>query len=97
MSDHPALENFLAAYFHQDWQAEHATPEAVVEYYRSSESPEQVAATHREIGHLIALGLDEAALGARLRGLGCEFDPTRAGLGWRDWLATMQARLQPGA
>jgi phenylalanyl-tRNA synthetase beta subunit len=97
MSDHPALENFLAAYFHQDWQAEHATPEAVVDYYRDSESPGQVAATRRELGHLLGLGLDEQALGDMLRSAGCEFDPTRTGLGWRDWLSAVHARLEPAA
>ena len=93
MSDHPALDNFLAAYFHQDWQAEQPTPEAMVDYYRSSESPAQVEATRREIERLLALEPDDAALGARLRGIGCEYDPTRGGGSWRDWLQAVHARL----
>ena len=93
MSDYPALENFLAAYFHQDWAMEHATPDAVVAYYRDSESTEQVAATREELARLLAQGLDDEALGTTLRKLGSEYDPTRDGVSRRDWLTGMQASL----
>ena len=93
MSDYPALENFLAAYFHQDWALEQPTPEAVVDYFRDSEAPEQVAATRDELARLLARDLDDAALGDVARELGCEYDPTRDGGSWRGWLESVQARL----
>lgn len=93
MSDYPALENFLAAYFHQDWAMEHATPGAVVAYYRGAESPEQVAATRDELSRLLAQDLDEAALGTAARRLGSEYDPTRDGGSWRGWLEDVRAAL----
>lgn len=93
MSDYPALENFLAAYFHQDWAMEHATPAAVVGYYRDSESAEQVAATRDDLERLLARDLDDAALGAAARRLGSEYDPTREGVSWREWLSGVQASL----
>lgn len=96
MSDYPALENFLAAYFHQDWQAEHATPDAVVAYFRGSESPQQVAATGEELAVLLASDEDDAALGRTARALGCEYDPTRDGGTWRGWLQGVQAALAQG-
>ena len=93
MSDYPALENFLAAYFHQDWALEQSTPEAVVDYFRDSESPEQVAATREDLARLLARDLDDDALGATARRLGSEYDPTRDGGTWRGWLQDVQARL----
>ena len=93
MSDYPALENFLAAYFHQDGALEQPTPEAVVDYYRDSESPEQVAATRDDLARLLARDLDDDALGALTRRLGSEYDPTRDGGTWRGWLQDVQARL----
>ncbi|NZA25846.1 hypothetical protein H0E84_05575 [Luteimonas sp. SJ-92] len=93
MNDLPALENFFAAYFHQDWAQEHATPEAVVDTYRASESDETVARTRDELDRLLARDLDGPALAAQLRALGCEFDPTREGGEWYDWLVKVRQRL----
>lgn len=93
MSEFPHLQNFLAAYFHQDWQAEHATADAVVAFYRDSEAPAQVDATRRELGHLLARDDDDATLGDAARALGCEYDPTRDGGRWRDWLQQVRAGL----
>lgn len=93
MSDFPALENFLSAYFHQDWRAEHATPDAVVTYFLGSESDEQLAEVRADLARLSAGDLDEAALAERLRALGSEYDPTRDGSTWRGWLAALRERF----
>jgi len=93
MSDYPALENFLAAYFHQDWALEQPTPEAVVDWFRDSEAPEQVAATRDDFARLLAGDPDDDALGDTARRLGSEYDPTRDGGTWRGWLEGVQARL----
>ncbi|KPN16651.1 hypothetical protein AO715_00565 [Xanthomonas sp. Mitacek01] len=93
MSAYPSLENFFAAYFHQDWAAEHDTPEAVVAYFRNDESPEHVSRTRAEAEALLGEPLDEAALGARIAALGSEYDPTRDGATWRGWLQRLAQDL----
>jgi len=87
------LENFFAAYFHQDWAMEHDTPEAVIAYYRGSEAPEQVSRARAEAEALLGEGLDEDALGHRIAALGSEYDPTRDGATWRGWLQRLAQDL----
>ncbi len=93
MSDFPALENFLSAYFHQDWRTEHDAPDAVVSYFLDSEDDEQVAQVRAELARLSARDLDEATLAGKLRALGCEYDPTLDGQTWQDWLGTLRERF----
>ncbi|MCD9032256.1 hypothetical protein LDO32_11025 [Luteimonas sp. Y-2-2-4F] len=95
MSDYPTLENLFAAYFHQDWAAEHATADAVIDYYRGAESADQVEAAREELDRLLAQDYDEHALAQLARGLGSEYDPTREGRSWRDWLESLRQRLTP--
>ncbi|WP_052772791.1 contact-dependent growth inhibition system immunity protein [Luteimonas sp. FCS-9] len=96
MRAYPTLENFFAGYFHQDWAAEHDAPEAVVAYYRDSENPDQVSHARAEAEALLGEQLDEAALGARITALGCEYDPTRDGATWRGWLQRLAQDLGEG-
>ncbi|WP_133000461.1 contact-dependent growth inhibition system immunity protein [Luteimonas arsenica] len=91
MSDTPALENFLSAYFHQDWAMEHDTADGVVAAYLDSEADAEIVAVRDDLARIAAEGLDEATLGARLQGLGSEYDPTRDGGSWQGWLAALQA------
>ena len=91
MSDTPALENFLSAYFHQDWSMEHDTATGVVEAYLGSEADAEIVAVRDDLARLAGEGLDEGALGARMQSLGSEYDPTRDGGSWQAWLATLQA------
>jgi len=93
MSDFPALENFLSAYFHQDWRSEHDTADAVVAYFVDSEDDEQLAEVRADLARLSAQDLDEIALANRLRDLGSEYDPTLDGSTWRDWLASLRERF----
>src|SRR3546814_17190046 len=79
MSDFPALENFLSAYFHQDWRVEHDAPAAVVSSFLDGEDAEQVAAVRSELARLSAQDLGEEALGHRLRLPGGEAGPTTGG------------------
>jgi len=93
MSDYPALENFLSAYFHQDWQSEHDTADAVVAYFVDSEDDEQLAEVRADLARLAAQDLDEIALANRLRALGSEYDPALDGRTWRDWFASLRERF----
>lgn len=93
MSEYPALENFLSAYFHQDWAAEHGSPEAVVSHFLDHESDAEIANVRGDLARLAAFDLDESALAARFRKLGCEYDPARNGGSYRDWLAILATRF----
>ena len=95
MSDYPTLQNFFSAYFHQDWMLEHDSAEAVVDAWREGEDDEYIARARDELDRLLSRDFDDAALGAAVRGLGSEYDPTRNGTGWGDWLAGIQRRLHP--
>jgi hypothetical protein len=91
MSDTPALENFLSAYFHQDWAMEHDTAAGVVDAYLGSEADAEIVAVRDDLARVAAEGLDETALGARLHALGSEYDPTRDGGSWTAWFTALQA------
>lgn len=94
MSDYPALQNFLAAYFHQDWQAEHDSADAVIRDFLDNESEQVIANVRDDLARLDALALDEQALARQLHALGCEYDPTRDAGTWRGWLQTLVARFE---
>lgn len=94
MSDYPTLQNFFSAWFHQDWMLDHDSADAVVDAWRESEGDEYIARARDELDRLLARDFDEAALGAAVRGLGCEYDPTRDDTSWHDWLADIRQRLQ---
>ncbi len=93
MNDYPALASFFAAYFHQDWQAEHATPGAVAAYYMDNESGGDVSRVRKEIGRLLAQDLDDDALAAQVRTLGSEYDPVASGGSYRAWLRELADRF----
>lgn len=93
MQEFPALENFLSAYFHQDWAAEHSSPDAVVSYFLDHESDAEIARVRDDLARLAAQNLPELALAERFRALGSEYDPARDGGSHGDWLATLLARF----
>lgn len=93
MSDFPTLDNFLAAYFHQDWMLDHDSARAVVDDYADGESEATVGRLRGELDALLASDADEARLAALLRDNGCEYDPARDGLGYRQWLESVRAQL----
>lgn len=92
----PALENFLSAYFHQDWAAEHGTPGAVADYFLSHESEGQVAQLRDELARLSAMALDETQLADLFRTLGSEYDPGVDGGTHAAWLAALKGRFEAG-
>src|SRR3546814_18996689 len=93
MSDFPALENFLSAYFHQDWRVEHDAPDAAVSSFLDGEDTEKVAAVRAELARLSAQDMGEAALGNLTHVLGCEYDPTLHGARGHEWRAHRVGQL----
>jgi hypothetical protein len=98
-TDYPALAQLLAGYYHQDWQQDHATPDAALHAFAENASPETVLEACGDIDRLIDEGLDEAALTRMLAdGFDCNYVPVANGLtalGWishiRDVLAASSA------
>lgn len=91
MAESPKLAYLLSAYFHQDWRDEHDSVAAVADGFRASEDPDQVSGVQAELTALLAQGLDDDALGARLQALGCEYQPDEGG--WRPFAETLLAQL----
>src|SRR3546814_14100256 len=94
MSDFPALEDFLSAYFHQDWRVEHDAPDAVVSSFLDGEDAEQVAAVRAELARLSAQDLGDEELGNRMRVPGREYDQTPRGRRCRDRRAALVGGLR---
>jgi hypothetical protein len=72
----PALRHLLGAYFHQDWDADDHTFEAVVGRFMAAEGEDRAAGLVRDIDHLLSLGLGEERLRIIVLGrFGSYYDP----------------------
>jgi hypothetical protein len=95
-TDHPALAQLLAGYFHQDWQEDYASPEAAVAAFADDAAPETAVAAAGDIDQLLDGGLDEAALTRVLAdGFDCNYVPATDGLTSAAWLAAVRDALRP--
>ncbi len=90
---YPQLEQFLGAYFHQDWGKERDGWEAVVDDF-VADSPGSVVTSAAEEGRdLLTAGFSDAELADVLDGLGGSVVPTAFGLTPSAWLAAVLERL----
>lgn len=91
------LVQFFGAYFHQDWDAEDPTPEAVILRFSKSNQPETVLKVIEELDDFLLLPLDEEEIRQCLREkfLSC-YLPTD-GTSLRHWLMQVRASLHNGA
>jgi hypothetical protein len=95
-ADERALEQFLAAYFHQDWSLDAASPEEVVaEFLRDHPAGEQLLPVVRALHGLIDSGQDDARLSHRLtHEFGSFLDPRGDGESTRQWLRWLVDRIE---
>ena len=85
------LEHLIGAYFHQDWDLEHATREkAVAEFV--CRSPQRAATVPREIDDLLASSSDEELV-ARLHAMGFDDAPPDGDRSFLDDVRADLARL----
>ena len=70
--DFPALQDFLGAYFHEDFMDEYGSPEAATKQFCEDAAPEEIKQTLQEWRALYALlkGRPLAELQSALRKLG---------------------------
>lgn len=93
--DFPALQRFLAAYFHEDWQEEHAATNAVVAAYLRDAPAATVAATAGDIDRLLGMPLDDASLSQLLRdGFDCNYVPEVDEVSARAWLERLRGQMR---
>ncbi len=90
---YPQLEQFLGAYFHQDWGQDRDGWEAVVDEFVAESPGSVVTATAEEVSDLLGAGFSDAELASVLDGLGGEVVPTAFGLTPSAWLAAVLERL----
>ena len=74
--DYPELEQFLGAYFHQDWAADGATWQAVVVQFTAHAKADALRTVLQEIDCLLRERRSDRALQARLEELGCCYQAT---------------------
>ena len=84
VSDTPALDHLLGAYFHEDWNLDGTAEQVISSFIR--DEPDLGAALPLEIDLLLATTPDESDVERVLERKGCYYwpDPTR---GYRGWLA----------
>jgi hypothetical protein len=86
------LGQFLGGYFHQfwkealDWQGERPNFEAVVNFYKSNESSENIYKTTEELRKFISLSLGEDTIRKLFVRNGIWYGPQYQNMNYRQWL-----------
>lgn len=94
----PALTRFFGGYFHQDWQEEYGSSGAAIDAFVRDAPAASAAKTAAELERVLALDLDDPALGRLLYdGFECNYVPQVDELSNRVWLQRVRAQLQPPA
>ena len=89
----PKLEQFLSAYFHQDWALDDPDSASVVQGYLKKASGKSVAALIAELELLKDEKLKEPSLKKRVQGLGCYLDPASEKKTYVQWMAWLHKAL----
>jgi len=88
-----AFDDFVGAYFHQEWhEAPYSAAEAL-EHYLAVTSEEQQRALLQDVRDLDAVLPDEATLAGRLVELDCNYVPEDDGSDDRAWLRSVADRV----
>lgn len=87
----PNLDNLIGCYFHQDWQTEGPTVDAVLETYLKEYAVEYLPLVLAELRAL--LQRKDAEVKTELDKMGCEYAPEGDNTTYREWLSRMQVRL----
>ena len=93
--DFPALEHYLGAYLHQDWDDDFQSPEMAFEDYIAGE-PRWASEIAAELTTVLESGEDDAAIEELLRDAGSFYLPSKHGVAPSAWLARLLS-MCPGA
>ena len=87
------LEQFFGAWFHQDWQLDAESWEAVARQFAESDGSAAATSAADSILALVQSEPDDASLAAKLSQLGCEYWPG-AVRDLRPWLIALAHELR---
>jgi hypothetical protein len=82
----PNLYRMCGCYFHQDWDMDDPTAEAVVRRYIRDADPQEVQRVAAEIDDFLRIEMTEEERRAVLDRFACEYYPLGDGLSYSDWL-----------
>lgn len=92
--NYPELHDFFGAYFHQDWTAEHETPEEVINAFLAESGVENIQLVQQELNALLAQSKEESELrGYLLQELSCYYSYWNAWESGESWLRHIVNRL----
>ncbi|MDD7966970.1 contact-dependent growth inhibition system immunity protein [Actinomycetospora lemnae] len=88
------LWTLFGAYFHQDFQEEHGTPEETVRAFCRESSPEQRMEAAAEVRRILDGTAGEADTLQVVHRFGLDYAPEAEGWKMRDWLAELERVLR---
>src|ERR1700730_4802995 len=93
-SNFSALEQFLGAYFHQDFLLDYGNADAVITAFLAEEPQESIQAVCNELEQVIPLveGMNDPEE-FLFQVLACYYNPKADGLGVADWLKHVRDKL----
>lgn len=90
---YPNLDEFLGAYFHQDWMEDEPTANSIVNKYLSEWPRDDALLALRELENLLREGYDDATLRKLLDEMGCYYDPSGDSMTCASWLSAVRERM----
>jgi hypothetical protein len=82
----PNFYGLCCSYFHQDWDLDDPTVDAVVHRYIRDASPQEAGRVAAEIDDFIRIGMSEDERRQALDTFGCQYHPPGDGLSYSEWL-----------
>jgi phenylalanyl-tRNA synthetase beta subunit len=82
----PTFAGVCSCYFHQDWELDDPTAEAVVRRYLRDADPREIELLIAEIDEFLKLEMTDEERQVVLEDLGCEYYPPSDGLTFSKWL-----------
>ncbi len=82
----PNLYGLCGCYFHQDWDMDDPTPEAVIRRYCLDADPQEVQRVASEINEFLRIEMTEEERRTVLGRFGCEYLPSADDVSYSEWL-----------
>lgn len=79
------LQYLAGAYFHQDYDLDAESPLALVEQYRDSEPPDDVAGLASEVEALLRFADEQSLRETWIKRYRASYEPIRDGMSYREW------------
>ncbi|BFG79428.1 hypothetical protein PTKU46_74610 [Paraburkholderia terrae] len=87
------LDEFLGAYFHQDWSEDEPTADRIVNKYLSEWPRGDALLALRELEDLLSKNHDETKLRELLDEMGCYYDPSGDAMTCTSWLSNVREKM----